>query len=51
MLQRILGPDDQFYGYFFSAWTHAYIEVIDEKTLWIEDIPLAPDLVTTDGDN
>lgn len=49
-LQRILGPDDQFYGYFFSAWDHAYIKVIDGKTLWIEDIPLTPELATTDGE-
>jgi hypothetical protein len=49
MLQRILGPDDQFYGYFFSPWSHAYIKVIDEKTLWIEDIPLTPELASTDG--
>ncbi len=49
-LQRILGPDDQFYGYFLSAWNHAYIKVIDDKTLWIEDIPLTPELATTDGE-
>ena len=41
-LSAILGPDDEFYGYVYSAWTHVLIKVVDEKTLWIDDLPLPP---------
>jgi hypothetical protein len=37
---RILGPDDQFYGYMYTAWDHVLIKVVDNKTLWVDDIPL-----------
>lgn len=42
----LLMAHDRFYGYFLSAWNHAYKKVIDEKALWIEDIPLTPELAT-----
>jgi len=41
-LWKILGPDNQLYGYIYTAWDHAHIKVIDEKTLWVDDIPLPP---------
>jgi hypothetical protein len=49
-LQRILGPDDQFYGYFYSAWDHVLIKVFDERTLWVYDLPIPPDIYY-DGDD
>lgn len=42
-LQRILGPDDQFFGYFYSGWNHVVLKVVDERTLWASDLPVAPD--------
>lgn len=41
-LYRILGPDDQFYGYLYSAWNHLLTKVIDGKTLWVYDLPDPP---------
>lgn len=41
-LWKILGPDNQFYGYMYTPWDHALIKVIDKKTLWVDDIPLPP---------
>jgi len=41
-LYRILGPDDQFYGYLFSAWDHLLTKVVDGKTLWVYDLPDPP---------
>ncbi len=41
-LWRILGPDDQFYGYLFSAWHHVPIKVVDEKTMWVYNLPRPP---------
>ena len=41
-LYRILGPDDQFYGYLYSAWTHVVTKVMDDKTLWVYDLPDPP---------
>jgi len=50
-LQRILGPDDQFYGYFYSGWNHVVLKVVDERTLWVYDLPIPPDLYYNgDGD-
>ena len=37
---RILGPDNQFYGYLYTPWRHVVIKVVDNKTLWVDDIPL-----------
>lgn len=41
-LMSILGPDKQFYGYIYSAWSHVLIIAIDKKTLWVDDLPLPP---------
>ncbi len=40
VLWRVLGPDDQFYGYMYSAWDHVVIKVVDERTLWVDDLPM-----------
>lgn len=37
-LWRILGPDDQFYGYLFFAWGHAVIKAVDDKTMYVYDL-------------
>lgn len=42
VLWRVLGPDSQFYGYMYSAWNHVLIKVVDESTLWVDDLPLPP---------
>jgi hypothetical protein len=41
-LYRILGPDDQFYGYLYSAWNHLLTKAVDGKTLWVYDLPAPP---------
>ena len=41
-LYKILGPDDQFYGYLYSAWDHLLTKVADEKRLWVYDLPDPP---------
>lgn len=41
-LYRILGPDNQFYGYLYSNVFHVAIKAIDVNTLWMGDIPLPP---------
>jgi len=40
LVRMILGPDKQLYGYMYTAWNHVLIKQIDEKTLWVDDIPL-----------
>jgi hypothetical protein len=47
-LWQIRGPDNQIYGYMFTAWSHAYIKVIDGKTMWIDDMTLPP---TAEGES
>jgi hypothetical protein len=41
-LWKILGPDGHLYGYMFTAWDHAVIREVDEKTLFVNDLPLPP---------
>ena len=48
-LWRILGPDEQFYGFLFTAWDHVVTKVIDDTTMWVYDLPLPPYL-SIDGD-
>ena len=38
IIKKVLGPDDRLYGYIYIAKAHVLIRVIDEKTLWIDDI-------------
>ena len=41
-LYMVLGPDNQLYGYIFTAWDHVLLKRADEKSLWIEDLPHPP---------
>jgi hypothetical protein len=41
-LYMILGPDGRFYGYMYTAWNHVLIKGIDEKTIWVDDLPHPP---------
>lgn len=36
----VLGPDDHFYGYMLTAWDRALLKMLDEKTLYVYDMPL-----------
>lgn len=38
-LHRILGPDDQLYGYLFTALNQLITKVADDKALWVYDLP------------
>lgn len=42
-LFRILGPDGRFYGYFFSAWNHVLLKGVDEKSVYVYDLPYPPE--------
>lgn len=37
-LYRILGQDDQFYGYLYSGRNNAYVKVVNRKTLRVYEI-------------
>ena len=37
-LYRILGLDNQLYGYIFYAWRHPVLKVVDDKTLYAYDM-------------
>jgi hypothetical protein len=38
----IPGPDDQFYGYLFSARNYAFMQAIHDKTLRVYDLDPTP---------
>ena len=49
-LWKIFGPDGHLYGYMFTSWDHAVMKVVDEKTMFVNDIPLPPYLaINGDG--
>ena len=39
-LWQVSGPENQLYGYMYTARTHALIKVVDPKTLWIDEMTL-----------
>jgi len=39
---RILGPNDQFYGFMYTGWTHVLIKVVDDHTLWVDELSQPP---------
>jgi len=41
-LMKIAGPDGLVYGYMYSYRSDVVIKVVDERTLWVGDIPLPP---------
>ena len=41
-LWLVLGPDNHVYGYMVTAWDRAVMKVMDEKTLYVYDMPLPP---------
>ena len=41
-LWRVIGPDGHIYGYMFTSWDHAVMKAVDEKTLFVHDLPLPP---------
>jgi len=39
MLYKVLGPDDQLYGYLFCGRNDVTIEVFDDRTMFVNDLP------------
>jgi hypothetical protein len=40
---RILGPEDEFFGYMYTWWNHVLIRVVDGHTIWVNDMSMPPD--------
>lgn len=40
---RIIGPNGDFYGYMYTAWTHARVKVLGENTVWVDQLAMPPD--------
>ena len=43
LFKSIVDPDNRIYGYLYSVATSTNIKVIDEYTLWIDDMTLRPE--------
>jgi hypothetical protein len=41
-LWKIIGPKGKFFGYMYSYWGTVEIKGIDDKTIWMGDLPLPP---------
>ena len=41
-LYKILGPNDQLFGYLFTGWHHVVFKVVDERTLFVYGLPDPP---------
>jgi hypothetical protein len=48
-LFEIRGPDSHLYGFMFTAWTTVSTKMIDDRTMYVFDIPLSPDLAVGGG--
>ncbi len=42
LLYDIVGPDNVFYGFFYSPWGHVNMRVLDDGTMWVDDLVLPP---------
>jgi hypothetical protein len=50
-LFEIRGPEGQLYGYMFTAWSVASTKMINDRTMFVFDIPLPPYLAVDGGNN
>jgi hypothetical protein len=41
-VMNILGPNDEFFGYMYTQWSNVLMKPVDDKTLWVDEIPLPP---------
>jgi hypothetical protein len=41
-LFKVIGPDGHLYGYMFTSWDHAVMRAVDEKTLFVNELPMPP---------
>jgi hypothetical protein len=41
-LLELVGPDNIPYAYVFTSWDHVPVKLVDERTLFVYDIPLPP---------
>jgi hypothetical protein len=37
---RMLGPDDEFYGYMLSGWDHVVMKTVDDRKMLVYDLPM-----------
>jgi len=37
---RMLGPDDEFYGYMLSGWDHVVMKTVDDGKMLVYDLPM-----------
>jgi hypothetical protein len=49
-LFEIRGPDGHVYGFMFTAWGGVSTKMIDDRTMFVFDIPLPPYLAVDGGD-
>lgn len=41
-LHKIVGPDNEFYGYVYTGWRQIVAKVLEDKTLYVYDLPDPP---------
>jgi hypothetical protein len=47
-LWKVFGSDGHLYGYMFTSWDNAVMKSVDEKTLFVYDLPMPPYLAVGD---
>jgi hypothetical protein len=50
-LFEIRGPDGHLYGFIFTAWSVVSTRMIDDRTMFVFDIPLPPYLAVNGGED
>ena len=46
---KILGPDNEFYGYIYTNRSDVHIKKVDDRTLWIDELVEPPFVVEREG--
>jgi len=41
-VRRILGPNNEFYGFMFTGWHHVVAKLVGDRTMLVYDLPLSP---------
>jgi hypothetical protein len=49
-LLELLGPDNHRFAYVFTSWDHVAMKRVDDRTMYVYDLPLPPYLAIDGGD-
>jgi len=49
-LLELVGPENHRFAYVFTSWDHVALKLVDDRTMYVYDLPLPPYLAIDGGD-